>query len=179
MASENNSTTGVSSGAAVVSDEDGIKGLETALEDGGGFSSLPPGRFPLFATLSELLQLLDRTLPGGRFVPSDASSSARGEELSGLEAYFEGEASDDDNDTSDFDGEELGESGDGGKAKGAAGGDGPGEAPRREMTWVSFLGTVWRRLPSRLTKDGVEASLLWTEICSTLKGSVDALKVQS
>ena len=72
-------TSAVGGAPNAVSDEEGVKGLETAAEEGGGFSNVPPSRFPLFATLSEFLLLLDRTLPGTRFVPFDSSLNSRGE----------------------------------------------------------------------------------------------------
>lgn len=159
------------------SEAGGLDGLE------GLGATVPEARYPLFATQAELLALLDRTLPGRRFLSAAASGSEAKAELSGLEAYFDGDAGGDD--------------GDGGFDFGGGGGDDDGgpslnngdvdgrmdvtevereASPRHEMTWTIFLSKVWRRLPKKDTA-AVEAGLFWTEINSSLKGSVEALQV--
>ena len=176
----------------------GVDGLEALAAvggggggDGQGFEAVPPGRFPVFSTLSEFLLLLDLLLPGGPFVADAQRGRAGGAgELSGLEAYFEGDLAGGGADGDGVDDWQLGDDDAGGDGGGGSGGSrGPGRgngaaaeaeaapsAAQEEMTWVTFLTKVWRRLPKR--NAGMDASLLWTEINSALKGSVEALKVR-
>jgi uncharacterized membrane protein YgcG len=171
---------------APVADAKGVEGLRT-------LRTVQPDRYPLFATMPELLALLDRSLPGGPFVSGGArggdgnaggngagglsglgggGSAGGGGELSGLEAYFDDHGFDDD-----------GPGGYGGG--GEEGGEGDldvadldrldVEETRLEMNWLVFMRKVWPKLLKKGIE--VEASLLWTEINSNLKGSVEALKV--
>ena len=117
-------------------------GIEIADDDGGveGFSSLsgvPTERWPLFATLSEVLLLLDRTLPGECFLRDAGTGGTQSAELSGLEAYFGG-VDDDDNG-----GALRGEGGDDNGEDEALDVTGLGQqGAQSEMTWVTFLNKV-------------------------------------
>jgi len=138
------------------------------------FSNIPEDRYPLFSTLSEFLHLLDTTLQGDHFV-TQVSNNQISSELSGLAAYFDVDDDDDDDiedridetnkDFNDFDNSELDTSGIHRE-----------RSAQQELTWIVFLNNVWPKLPKRGI-DGVDASLLWTEINSNLKGSVGALKI--
>ena len=153
-----------------VSDENGVSDLTT-------LTDIPPERFPLFTCLSEIMLLVDRTLPGGPFI--SASEGALGADteagaLTAMDAYF----------ADDFDDEVV-------RATGGQWGSGIGDddddedeqldvsgvqnqsAMTQEMTWILFMRSVWDKLPSK-DKKGLDASLCGRRFCRTSKGASKA-----
>jgi hypothetical protein len=70
----------------------------SGVDDIDNLADVASDRFPLFTTLSEILYLLDSTLPGGRFVKNLSNARSSSTELSGLGAYFDMDDEDDDDD---------------------------------------------------------------------------------
>jgi hypothetical protein len=121
---------GSGSGIEIADDDGGVEGLSS-------LSGVPTERWPLFATLSEVLLLLDRTLPGECFLRDAGTGGNQSAELSGIEAYFGG-VGDDDNG-----GILHGEGGDDDGEDEALDVTGLGQqGAQSEMTWVTFLNKV-------------------------------------
>ena len=139
-----------------ISDSNGVDGIET-------LRNVPESRYPLFATVSEMLRLLDRSLVGEPFLRETDNEKERDDEEGGLYAmgdYFEVNY--------DSDSDEEGKLDAGGFED---------ESARSEMTWTRFNG-LWKKINVAPAAD-IDASVFWTEVNSQLKGSVDAIELLS
>lgn len=113
-------------------------------------------RFPLFLTSSEWLEKLDKELPGEHFFTAKeveeriSCRQADDEVKRGVEALFS-EADDSSNkETIGF--------------------------VRKELTFTLFRKEIWRKMNSRV-KSSLDPALVWLEIKSYIKGSVEALHI--
>ena len=133
--------------------------------------------WPLFINSRDWLLLLDASLPGGEFFPRTEDGSLMrkiygwGEEETHLVAIdedsdMEGDEHDDDpiaaaEDTDDVHGRHDPKSFD----------------PRREVTYVVFVSELWPRMTKKV-KVQYHPTLVWTEIRSFIKGSIEALHTE-
>lgn len=132
--------------------------------------------WPLFINSRDWLLLLDASLPGCEFFPrADDGSLMRkihgwGEEDTPLMAIDE-----------DSDSEEEGynEADDHEEADDVVSGkqDQKSFDPRREVTYVVFVSELWPRMTKKI-KAQYHPTLVWTEIRSFIKGSIEALHTE-
>lgn len=132
--------------------------------------------WPLFINSRDWLLLLDASLPGCEFFPrADDGSLLRkiygwGEEETHLVAIDE---------DSDSEGEELDEAADREETDDAAAGrqDQKSFDPRREVTYSVFVSELWPRMTKKVRAQ-YHPTLVWTEIRSFIKGSIEALHTE-
>lgn len=132
--------------------------------------------WPLFINSRDWLLLLDASLPGCEFFPrSEDGSLLRkihgwGEEDTHLvmideDSDSEGEDQDDDATAEDADDVMYGRH------------DPKSFDPRREVTYVVFVTELWPRMTKKV-KAQYHPTLVWTEIRSFIKGSIEALHTE-
>lgn len=129
--------------------------------------------WPLFINSREWLLMLDASLPGCEFFPrADDGSLLRkihgwGDEETHLMAI------DEDSDSED---EELGEASDHGETEDnmSSRQDPKNFDPRRVVTYSVFVSELWPRMIKKV-KAQYHPTLVWTEIRSFIKGSIEAL----
>ena len=132
--------------------------------------------WPLFINSRDWLLLLDASLPGCEFFPrADDGSLMRkiygwGEEETHLVAIDE---------DSDSEGEELDEAADHEEGDDVVSGrqDMKSFDPRREVTYAVFVSELWPRMTKKV-KAQYHPTLVWTEIRSFIKGSIEALHTE-
>uniref|UniRef100_A0A1I8IKN9 UvrD-like helicase ATP-binding domain-containing protein n=1 Tax=Macrostomum lignano TaxID=282301 RepID=A0A1I8IKN9_9PLAT len=148
------------------------------------------GHFPMFVSSKQLWMLLDASLPGQPFFQRNEDGSLAKkvpgweDEEADIEFLLDSTA-DDLFDAANYydDGNADGGGVEGGADVAGAGGanaDQQNPAPqqledrRREVTYELFSTSLWEKLPSKL-RSGLQPSLVWTELVSFIKGSVEAL----
>lgn len=133
--------------------------------------------WPLFINSRDWLLLLDASLPGCEFFPrADDGSLMRkihgwGEEETHLVAIDED--SDDDEEESD-EADDYEETHD---AATCSRQDPKSFDPRREVTYTVFLSELWPKMTKKV-KAQYHPTLVWTEIRSFIKGSIEALHTE-
>lgn len=131
--------------------------------------------WPMFINSRDWLLLLDASLPGCEFFPRNEDGSLTrkiygwGEEESHLVAI---------EDDSDSEGEEQDDAHAEDTADVVYGRHDPKSFdPRREVTYVVFVSELWPRMTKRVNAQ-YHPTLVWTEIRSFIKGSIEALHTE-
>ena len=131
--------------------------------------------WPLFITSRDWLLLLDASLPGSPFFPrADDGSLLRrisgwGEEDTHLIAIEE----DSDSEVEDVDGDEVDT-----RLDNPVRTDLENFDPRREVTYRVFVSEMWPKI-NKKAKAQYHPTLVWTEIRSFIKGSIEALHTEN
>lgn len=152
-----------------------VENEETALPN--RIQDIDDAAWPLFINSRDWLLLLDASLPGSEFFPrTDNGSLMRkiygwGEEETHLVAIDE---------DSDMEGEEYDEAATAAEdmddlVHGRH--DPKSFDPRREVTYVVFVSELWPRMTKKV-KVQYHPTLVWTEIRSFIKGSIEALHTE-
>ena len=140
----------------------------SGLKGSAGLSRLDrvdDARHPLFLTEPDLLRLLDRTIGGDRFLDGrSVSTGAYNCSLRTLAGYYNDNDDDDDDDGGAPDSAAVLEDGD------VTGARRTGE----EVTYVEFLRTLWPNMQDGGRRSALHPALVWTEIKSYIKGSLEA-----
>ena len=136
--------------------------------------------YPLFLGSRDLLLALDATLPGKPFFPRQANGkllvpvAGWGEKESHLSFLPVLDSDDEDEEINE---DEIDET-DGDDERKSSKTERKANAVKREITYTIFVHEVWPVL-ERKSSSGYHPSLVWTEFCSFIKGTVESLVSQS
>ena len=140
------------------------------------FDQLEEQTWPLFICSRDWLLMLDASLPGQPFFPRDEDGKLErsvkgwGEEDNNLQEIPVDYSEDEDEDDEEIESKPTAADGEP-KAEGEA-------DLRREITYQVFKDELWRKMTKKKKVD-YHPSLVWTEIISFIKGSVEALHSDS
>ena len=139
------------------------------------FDQLKEQAWPLFISSRDWLLMLDACLPGEPFFPRnedgklERSVSGWGEEDKNLQEIPVQYSDDEDEDEEEFESKPT-------TTDGEQNAEGKQDL-RREVTYHVFKTELWRKMTKK-TKVYYHPSLVWTEIISFIKGSVEALHAE-
>ena len=143
----------------------------------GNLNNIDDLSYPLFVGSRDLLLALDETLPGkpffarlpnGKLLAPVAGWGEKDSHLSSLPIFDSEEEDDEEDDEEDLDDAQGDTEMKKSQVKRKA------NKVKREITYTIFVHEVWPEIEKK-SSSGYHPSLVWTEFCSFIKGTVEAL----